>query len=1071
MSDKKKRIAILGGGMSSLVTAFELSTLPDWKKRYASITVYQQGWRLGGKGASGRNRARGDRIEEHGLHLLFGCYENAFRILRQCYAELPRTWPWKFEDAFKGDPEATTITMFERDGDTWLPWTVRVPTRDGEPGVGPPLPWGGLNALDLLISWARSEARAWQEEIAWISPSKDIGLPSNVPLEILDAAEDALGKVFGSLVADAVDAAESVRETVEEIKGLLAGAWSAARGAFEDLLYVVAGIESAPGLSQERVAPGRHRVSEELLDSFLERIDDFLRWNRDQPGVIDHIRRARIVIDFALTVSKGLVRDRAVLPADNWFVIDNYDLREWLERHGAMRETRESALVQGLYDAIFSWNAPVGAGTILHALIRASHYKGSLIYRMQAGMGDTIFAPLYEVLRRRGVKFEFFHRVENLVLSADRTRVEKVVVDRQVRLKKAAYKPLIEVGGLPCWPSEPIWSQIDDRQAAALAGHDLENWWDQWRGSTRVLEAGRDFDILVLGIGIGAFSDICRELIDNRQQPAFGRMVASLATTQTQALQLWMNKSIDEIGWPEKSIVIPYTDPLDTWADMSHLLPRENLPSTVKNIAYLCSSMDDDQVPPPPRTGPSYPDWQRQRVLAYARQWLERSAATLWPGAADAGGGFDWNILHTWSGHSGQGCLAEQHYCATVNPSDRYVRVVPGSNAARLRADQSGYANLYLTGDWTMTAMSIGCLEGATMAGIQTARAIDPAVPKAVYDWLPDEPPGTPRPRAPGSRAVAAVWRRPYVMRKEDLLVVPPVGLIVDVKIFVLRAGEAALARLCDNNLNLGPGASYRPAGPFVVLYCADMDHVVPEGRIGGQEIGIWVPVIADDSGGNARQLMTYSPLLWVNSSPALIGGRAVYGFPKHMAILTMPRQPGDAAVFAVDTPVMPIQGGVAEQCRLLCVRRTDRDTWEDGGASWDPEQLLATLELVLKTGSNIGAPTIDLVRQLFEPAAGMPMVFLKQFPHVDGTWDACYQAVVEAPVEITGGRRGGPIPGSYEVDFLRCWSHEIVPRFDLEVQRSYRDNDRTYDVVRAVASGWMAFRSQVKPGRVVWEG
>ena len=29
----------------------------------------------------------------------------------------------------------------------------------------------------------------------------------------------------------------------------------------------------------------------------------------------------------------------------------------------------------------------------------------------------VVFAPLYEVLRRRGVRFEFFHRLENVRLS------------------------------------------------------------------------------------------------------------------------------------------------------------------------------------------------------------------------------------------------------------------------------------------------------------------------------------------------------------------------------------------------------------------------------------------------------------------------------------------------------------------------------------------------------------------------------------------------------------------------------------------------------------------------------
>ena len=43
------------------------------------------GWRLGGKGASGRDND--GRVVEHGLHIWFGCYENAFRMLEAVYQE------------------------------------------------------------------------------------------------------------------------------------------------------------------------------------------------------------------------------------------------------------------------------------------------------------------------------------------------------------------------------------------------------------------------------------------------------------------------------------------------------------------------------------------------------------------------------------------------------------------------------------------------------------------------------------------------------------------------------------------------------------------------------------------------------------------------------------------------------------------------------------------------------------------------------------------------------------------------------------------------------------------------
>src|SRR5258708_1136303 len=80
------RVAIVGGGCASIAAAFEL-TRPALSARY-EVTIYQMGWRLGGKGASGRGAS--GRIEEHGLHLWMGYYENAFRLMRECYSELAR---------------------------------------------------------------------------------------------------------------------------------------------------------------------------------------------------------------------------------------------------------------------------------------------------------------------------------------------------------------------------------------------------------------------------------------------------------------------------------------------------------------------------------------------------------------------------------------------------------------------------------------------------------------------------------------------------------------------------------------------------------------------------------------------------------------------------------------------------------------------------------------------------------------------------------------------------------------------------------------------------------------------
>ncbi len=91
--------------MAGLTTAMEL-THPRHGGRFA-VTIYQLGWRIGGKGASGRGP--GARIEEHGLHLWMGFYENAFRLMRDTYTEAardPATCPIAtFTQAFEPAPD------------------------------------------------------------------------------------------------------------------------------------------------------------------------------------------------------------------------------------------------------------------------------------------------------------------------------------------------------------------------------------------------------------------------------------------------------------------------------------------------------------------------------------------------------------------------------------------------------------------------------------------------------------------------------------------------------------------------------------------------------------------------------------------------------------------------------------------------------------------------------------------------------------------------------------------------------------------------------------------------------
>ena len=128
----RERLVILGGGAAAITAAFELSR-PGWRDRFESITVYQVGWRLGGKGASGRGRH--GRIEEHGLHLWLGFYENAFRVMQDCYAELgrpPGAPLARWDDAFK---KSSRVVLEDPHRGTWAHWPILYPEDDRVPGV------------------------------------------------------------------------------------------------------------------------------------------------------------------------------------------------------------------------------------------------------------------------------------------------------------------------------------------------------------------------------------------------------------------------------------------------------------------------------------------------------------------------------------------------------------------------------------------------------------------------------------------------------------------------------------------------------------------------------------------------------------------------------------------------------------------------------------------------------------------------------------------------------------------------------------------------------------------------
>src|SRR5437870_2784399 len=118
--------------MAGLAAAWRL-TRPDGPR--TEVTVYQRGHRLGGKAAS--SRGVHGRIEEHGLHVWLGYYDNAFRLIRSCYDELDRVrsdpacpiQDWR--DAFV---PASVVGLGDEDEESWRDWLAVFPSNDRLPG-------------------------------------------------------------------------------------------------------------------------------------------------------------------------------------------------------------------------------------------------------------------------------------------------------------------------------------------------------------------------------------------------------------------------------------------------------------------------------------------------------------------------------------------------------------------------------------------------------------------------------------------------------------------------------------------------------------------------------------------------------------------------------------------------------------------------------------------------------------------------------------------------------------------------------------------------------------------------
>ncbi|MEO6793651.1 MAG: FAD-dependent oxidoreductase, partial [Mycobacterium sp.] len=465
-----------------------------------------------------------------------------------------------------------------------------------------------------------------------------------------------------------------------------------------------------------------------VIDDALQAVRAALDYER-RP---DH-RRSWLLLSLMTAVIRGVLADNLVTDPRGLRAINDEDFNTWILRHGAHPDVTEFALVRGMYDLVFGYrdadpgrpSFAAGLAVFLTGQVLFG-YQGAIFWKMTAGMGDVVIAPLYQALRRRGVEFEFFNRVDALHLDQRRLAIDAITMGRQLHLADGLtrYEPLTTVHGLPVFPSAPLTAQLAEPDQVPHGGwHALETYWsDRIDAESRVLRRGVDFDHVVLAVSLGILPVVADELIEDRRE--WQQMTTQVRTVATQAFQIWLCPDEPTLGWPDPGVTVSaYLPPFETWASMPQTLWAEDWPVHDRpgTVAYFCGTLNAPW--PTVEVGPGYLRRHQQRVHRQIADHLAHHLHRFFPGAAGEGG-FDWRLLVGADGETGSAALRTQHVSVNVDPSDRYVQSIPGTDRYRLRADESGYDNLVLAGDWTDSGMNAGCIEAAVMSGLQAANAL-----------------------------------------------------------------------------------------------------------------------------------------------------------------------------------------------------------------------------------------------------------------------------------------------------------------------------------------------------------
>jgi hypothetical protein len=291
---------------------------------------------------------------------------------------------------------------------------------------------------------------------------------------------------------------------------------------------------------------------------------------------------------------------------------------------------------------------------------------------------------------------------------------------------------------------------------------------------------------------------------------------------------------------------------------------------------------------------------------------------------------------------------------------------------------------------------------------------------------------------------------------------------------FVLKGALSNIQDLCRRYLRepANGEVEYRALSPYLILTFTRtpaLAAVNPPynalGRYPEIEAAFWVltAVVKREAGLEvAERLAWFNPYMMVDNPLALSDGREIYGYPKEYGWFELPDTPKQSEHVALDVLATARFGpdAIGMRQRLLEMNRTD------GGKAAETLRALTTVEDVTRMVADVMlhdpglVPGLSLAEDLLDSVLHHRgrQVFLKQFYDVADGDRACYQAIVEAPVQVVAFRQAGILPGEYRLTLHDLDTHPV--RTDLGLQ----------DGQSAVLGYWMDFDFTLETGSTIWK-